>query len=86
MKVKNNSARAYHVGGVLVPPGATLPVPDSAEKDIDGITDLEIIGGKVIEEDKGMTKAQLQDALAEKDIPFSATANKAELQALLDAA
>lgn len=85
MQVKNNSkTRAYHVGGVLIAPGATGTVPDSAEADLKGEKELELIGGPAIEEEKGLTKSQLQDALKAKDIPFSPLMNKADLQALLD--
>lgn len=88
MKVKNTSARMYWVGGVMCLPGQTTDkVPDSAEKDIEGMDDLTIVGGKAIEEEKpSMTKAELQAALDEKQVAYSATANKAELQALYDAA
>lgn len=88
MKVKNNSkTRPYHIGNMFIGPGQTKDgIPDAAEADLKGHEDLEIIGGAVIEEEKGMTKAQLQAALTEKGIEYPYTANKAELQALYDAA
>jgi hypothetical protein len=53
MQVKNNSqTRASWVGGVLIAPGATGTVPDSAEADLKGEKDLEIVGGPAIEEEK----------------------------------
>jgi len=51
MKVKNKSqTRAYHVGAVLIAPGATGEVLDSAEADLKGEKDLEIVGGPAIDE------------------------------------
>jgi hypothetical protein len=85
MQVKNNSVRAYHVGATLIAPGGTMTVADSFEKALDGNPDLEIVGGPAIEE-KTMTKAELQNALLEKGVDYSPTANKSELQALHDAA
>lgn len=90
MKVKNNSARAYHVRGVIIAPGATSEVPNEAKADIKGMDDLEIVGKVEAEEVEftetaNMTKAELQAALDKKGVDYSATANKAELQALLDA-
>jgi hypothetical protein len=85
MQVKNNSVRAYHVGTTLVAPGATMSVADSFEKALEGNPDLEIIGGPAIEE-KGMTKAELQNALLEKGVDYPSNANKADLQELHDSA
>jgi hypothetical protein len=88
MKIKNNAKHVYHIGGVVCLPGAiTSGVPDSSEADLKGLEHhLEIIGGAVIIEEKGMTKAELQTALLERGVDYSPTANKAELQALLDGA
>lgn len=87
MKVKNTSqTRAYHIGAVLIAPGATAEVPDSAEADLKGEKELEIVGGPALDEEKGMTKAELQAALTDAGIDYSSTANKAELQALFDGA
>ena len=51
MKVKNKSqTRANHIGAVLIASGATAEVPDSAEADLKGEKELEIIGGAAIDE------------------------------------
>lgn len=87
MQVKNNSqTRASWVGGVLIAPGATATVPDAAEPDLKGEKHLELIGGTAIEEDKSLTKAELQAALTDAGIDYPSAANKAELQALFDGA
>lgn len=86
MKVKNTSkTRAYWVGGVLIAPETTSTVPDSAEADLKGEKELEIVGGPALDEEKGMTKAELQTALTDAGIDYPSTANKADLQALYDA-
>lgn len=87
MLIKNNSKRLYTIAGVMVVPnGQAIEVP-CTEADIAGLDDLEVVKAKQApkaDEDKSMTKAELQDALDAKKIEYPSTANKAELQALLD--
>lgn len=87
MKLLNKSTRPYHVAGVLIPPGIEVEVPDSAAADIKGIPDLHVVTATDVEfteTEKGMTKAELQDALTALNVEFPSNANKAELQALLE--
>lgn len=86
MQLKNISNRGYTVRNIFCAPGVVTTVPDAAEADIKGMDDLEIVGGAAIEENKSMTKAELQAALTDAGIDYPSTANKTELQALFDGA
>lgn len=90
MKVTNNSnVRAYHVRNVMIAPGQSKEFTDDVSADIKGLDDLKASGAKAEDvefaEEKSMSKADLIAALDEAGIEYPSNANKADLQALLDA-
>lgn len=90
MKIENTSARLWTIEGIPLIPGKITTIPDSHAESIKGCEGLRVVPEAVAEDaefkELPTTKAQLAAALKEKGIEFDPAANKADLQALYDAA
>lgn len=91
MKVKNNSARVWTVGGVICVPGQTTVIPNGDPNEVKGNPELELVKGVEAQdveftEKTSMTANEIKAELDAKGIEYKTNMSKAELQALLDEA